>query len=120
MLFLLVFFFRMQKFPFFSNFSPAKSGVRMRFLWGPFFQMRITPIFTHFTNSPRILELETLYLYSRFLIKFRNFLSAGILNFQKLLPLVAKMYKNPGFFTFLPLEGAIFWKFKIPADKNNI
>ena len=67
-------FFQNEKIPsIFQVIAPQNQGSACDSYGESFFKMRITPIFTHFPTPPRICELETSYLDSMFLIKFRNF-----------------------------------------------
>ena len=61
----------------------------------------------HFVFKISLLELEISYLNSRFLIKLINFWKSEILNFQILLRLGMKMFKNS-----TVTRGSNIWKFK--------
>ena len=84
LLFLLIFFSEFQNSQYFSSYGQSNLRVCMQLLGGYNVWKLITSI-PNFPKVPWILELETLYLDSGFLIKFINFFSDGILNFKKLL-----------------------------------
>ena len=66
-------FFRIKKFQVFFKIWPLEIwGSHAILMGGLAFKCALLH-FTHFPTPPRIFELETSYLDSRFLIKFRNF-----------------------------------------------